>query len=620
MKERISSFLETLELKNTGQDIQAGINPTLLEDLNIEALKELRNKIDILLSEGQEGLSFNEKELGNLLKLHNGDNDRHISSKIEQLITAMNQRNITNGDIFSEVSERPGNIRGRYQTVTLSSRNRSTYEDGSLVTGRNILSKNQQQIVSILSRSNPILAEQLASYDKSQFEKLINETAELAQVFKERDVFTEWTNTTDRLINQSTDGPEQMSEQANSIGHRLIEQLLFNHESLSNEDQSMSGMTDKTRNTNQLSDVERLAQILSRIENLKGNSVDHQIHVRNTHDSNSYQARLTQLQLMMKSSSDDNKQGVNRSERNLIPGIMGSKTSDESNQLTSGRVGNGFERSNTAEDNLLKQLTNINNLSSDQAEENGNLRSTLSNIVNSMMTGSKRSSENMINLDNSSGRNPFTFDRTDISPGLNETERSKISRNQQQVNNPFANLTTLKTGSEAANRVHDNQNPVNQGDVYSQVEKGLESFQRIGKNSIEMQLEPESLGKVKLNIAVEDGQVSVQFKVDNTFVKNELEQNIHLLKNNFIRQGYNVDHIQVETDNHDAAFQQQDGSANQNFNQQSNQQGRQNPEFEGMTVEEIYNMFLQEEEEGIDVFSYYRKMRYSNAQSLNYFA
>lgn len=147
-------------------------------------------------------------------------------------------------------------------------------------------------------------------------------------------------------------------------------------------------------------------------------------------------------------------------------------------------------------------------------------------------------------------------------------------------------------------------NPVSQvraEEIIEQITRQIKAYHRSGKNEIEMKLEPEFLGKVRLHLKVEDGEVAVNFKVDNSFVKNQLEQNLQFLKANFLRQGFNVDHIQVETENFSSDFNQdqhtRQHSQQEEYNQQQNSSKEfENMSFEDMSREEIVRFFLEEDE------------------------
>gem|GEM_PF-3788095 len=133
-------------------------------------------------------------------------------------------------------------------------------------------------------------------------------------------------------------------------------------------------------------------------------------------------------------------------------------------------------------------------------------------------------------------------------------------------------------------------NPVSQvraEEIIEQITRQIKAYHRSGKNEIEMKLEPEFLGKVRLHLKVEDGEVAVNFKVDNSFVKNQLEQNLQFLKANFLRQGFNVDHIQVETENFSSDFNQDQHTRQHSQQEEYNQQQNNSKEFENMSFEDM---------------------------------
>jgi flagellar hook-length control protein FliK len=105
-------------------------------------------------------------------------------------------------------------------------------------------------------------------------------------------------------------------------------------------------------------------------------------------------------------------------------------------------------------------------------------------------------------------------------------------------------------------------------EILNQISRQIKTYHRPGTNSIELQLEPEFLGKVKLNIKVEAGEVNAKILVDNFFVKEQLEQNIYSLKMNLMRQGLNMEHLEIEVENYNTDLQDESS-----FQGQSGQEG-----------------------------------------------
>ena len=66
---------------------------------------------------------------------------------------------------------------------------------------------------------------------------------------------------------------------------------------------------------------------------------------------------------------------------------------------------------------------------------------------------------------------------------------------------------------------------------------------------MEMNLNPESLGKVNLVVAEKNGLLTAQFTVQNEIAKEALESQMQTLKENFTNQGLKVDAVEVLVSN-----------------------------------------------------------------------
>lgn len=82
--------------------------------------------------------------------------------------------------------------------------------------------------------------------------------------------------------------------------------------------------------------------------------------------------------------------------------------------------------------------------------------------------------------------------------------------------------------------------------------------------SMEIQLTPETLGKVNVLVSVREGVVTAQLNVQNEQVKKALENQMITLKENFENQGVKVESVEITVQTN--AFEN-----NQNFNNQNEQ-------------------------------------------------
>ncbi|MDF2472610.1 MAG: flagellar hook-length control protein [Anaerocolumna sp.] len=109
------------------------------------------------------------------------------------------------------------------------------------------------------------------------------------------------------------------------------------------------------------------------------------------------------------------------------------------------------------------------------------------------------------------------------------------------------------------------------------------------QTSMELQLNPENLGKINLSVVSKNGVMTAQFTTQNAMTKEALESQMQVLKDNLNNQGLKVESIEVTVSNFD--FSQSSNQAFANEGQQSHSKGRTfNPyeeELESNQPEEI---------------------------------
>ena len=121
-----------------------------------------------------------------------------------------------------------------------------------------------------------------------------------------------------------------------------------------------------------------------------------------------------------------------------------------------------------------------------------------------------------------------------------KTTVSEISSNLvQSIQNSFEevmNTTTTQT--------------VNGADVIKQI---INSVKVTGNNvvqSMEIQLNPEHLGKVTLNVTSKSGVITAEIVAQNEQVKKAIESQINTLKDNFENQGIKIEAVEVTVQSH----------------------------------------------------------------------
>ncbi|HOK43730.1 MAG TPA: flagellar hook-length control protein FliK [Thermoclostridium caenicola] len=92
--------------------------------------------------------------------------------------------------------------------------------------------------------------------------------------------------------------------------------------------------------------------------------------------------------------------------------------------------------------------------------------------------------------------------------------------------------------------------------VTSQVTMKIRLMAGENKQELEMQLKPDSLGKLTLKLTHERGQVLARITAENEQVKSILENNMQLLKDALERNGYSVQSLEVSVGNQDSGNRQ----------------------------------------------------------------
>ena len=120
-------------------------------------------------------------------------------------------------------------------------------------------------------------------------------------------------------------------------------------------------------------------------------------------------------------------------------------------------------------------------------------------------------------------------------------------------------------------------------DIVRQVVEQTQLHVKQGVTSLEMQLYPEHLGKVLVQVVTRDGSVTAQITAENEAAKNALESQLTLLKENLNNQGVKIENVEVTIASH--AFEQNmQGEAH---SEQGSEQSRKSRRSTAMFFDEV---------------------------------
>jgi len=148
--------------------------------------------------------------------------------------------------------------------------------------------------------------------------------------------------------------------------------------------------------------------------------------------------------------------------------------------------------------------------------------------------------------------------------------------------------------------------------VMDQMKQAIPGGIKSSEGSMTLKLNPPMLGRVDVNIKLEDGQITASFKVDQSVTRDILQQNMHILKDALTDQGIKATQFVVTTDTFDSRDHQgnplawagyepgQNGSSRQQGSQQDTADpGKGRDEyFNGYTPVQGYS-----EQGGLDIFA-----------------
>lgn len=136
---------------------------------------------------------------------------------------------------------------------------------------------------------------------------------------------------------------------------------------------------------------------------------------------------------------------------------------------------------------------------------------------------------------------------------------------------------------------------VKANDIVRQVVEQTQLQVKQGVTSLEMQLYPEHLGKVLVQVVSNEGSITAQITAESEAAKTALESQLTLLKENLINQGIKVENVEVTIASH--AFEQ--NMQGQADNEQSSGQNKRSRRNNNMFFDETDNESIQETEQNV---------------------
>lgn len=217
-----------------------------------------------------------------------------------------------------------------------------------------------------------------------------------------------------------------------------------------------------------------------------------------------------------------------------------------------GRQTKAAENAPVKEQEVTVQDTQPTEVSEDIPEQE-----TVQNIETSENTAEDSTDQN--NSSDTTGRFKFTNETT-------HTVNEAVITPQSQVVQEFANVETVEPLPQS----------VNTQDVIDQIVESARVILTEDKTSMELQLNPQNLGKLILKVTEQEGAVTAKIMTQNAVVKEALEAQTVELRQNLEQAGVKVDAVEVTVASHEFEknLEQNAEGEKQQGEQQEKEKGR----------------------------------------------
>ncbi|MCI8326918.1 MAG: hypothetical protein HFI37_03980 [Lachnospiraceae bacterium] len=124
-------------------------------------------------------------------------------------------------------------------------------------------------------------------------------------------------------------------------------------------------------------------------------------------------------------------------------------------------------------------------------------------------------------------------------------------------------------------------------DIIRQVSEFTRIMYQGDVTSMEMQLNPENLGKIYVQVTAKEGVITAHFAAQNEAVKEALESQITLLKENMNQQGIKVEAVEVTIASHEFERNLEENQHNQSQDEQREQNSKNHRNKRGISLNQL---------------------------------
>lgn len=181
------------------------------------------------------------------------------------------------------------------------------------------------------------------------------------------------------------------------------------------------------------------------------------------------------------------------------------------------------------------------------------------------------SSESIDSSENVSLKSEKQVMRTDLNSDSSSDERSFDDKSENRVLHTMINEQMQPDGVFEAFDVQPKYTSVNTTDIIRQIVDQISIAKTTGESVIEMQLNPENLGKLYINVTERNSEITARIAVSNETVKNALESQMAALRENLQDANIRVNDVEITIATHEFERNLEQNAGNENGRQDGQQ-------------------------------------------------
>lgn len=161
--------------------------------------------------------------------------------------------------------------------------------------------------------------------------------------------------------------------------------------------------------------------------------------------------------------------------------------------------------------------------------------------------------------------------KTDLNSDSSSDERSFDDKSENRVLHTMINEQMQPEGVFEAFDVQPKYTSVNATDIIRQIVDQISIAKTTGESVIEMQLNPENLGKLYINVTERNSEITARIAVANETVKNALESQMAALRENLLDTNIRVNDVEITIATHEFERNLEQNAGNENGRQDGQQ-------------------------------------------------